>query len=122
MAFCAVVTGGASGIGEAVCKKLASRGINLLVADVQVDQGTALAKELKEMHGIDTDFLRVDVMQEDDIKNMVARAVERWGRLDYAANCAGICEKVWDEEESITSAIFDRFVEAHPAAPTVPSC
>src|ERR1700761_8711360 len=100
----AVVTGAASGIGEAVCRKLASRGINLLVADVQVDRGRALAKELKETHGIDTDFLRMDVMQEEDIKNMVATAVKRWGRLDYAANCAGICEKVWHEEESITSA------------------
>jgi NAD(P)-dependent dehydrogenase (short-subunit alcohol dehydrogenase family) len=118
MASGAVVTGAASGIGEAVCRKLASRGINLLVVDLQVDRGTALTKELEETHGVDTHFLRVDVMQEDDIKNMVATAVKRWGRLDYAANCAGICEKVWDEEESITSAIFDRFVKAHFAAPT----
>jgi NAD(P)-dependent dehydrogenase (short-subunit alcohol dehydrogenase family) len=108
MLFSAVITGGASGIGEAVCRKLASRGINLLVADLQVDRGTTLAKELKQRHGIDAHFLRVDVMQEQDIKQMVGTAVKHWGRLDYAANCAGICEKVWDEEESITSAIFDR--------------
>lgn len=116
MFFSAVITGGSSGIGEAVCRKLASRGINLLVADLQVDRGTALAKELQEKHGVDADFLRVDVMQEHDIKQMVGTAVKRWGRLDYAANCAGICEKVWDEEESITSAIFDRYVMVHITA------
>ena len=111
MLFSAVVTGGASGIGEAVCRKLASRGINLLVADLQIDRGTTLAKELTAKHGVDAEFLRMDVMQEHDIDHMVRTAVNRWGRLDYAANCAGICEKVWDEEESITTALFDRYVK-----------
>ncbi|KAK4927054.1 hypothetical protein LTR66_000313 [Elasticomyces elasticus] len=108
MATGAVVTGAASGIGEAVCRKLASRGINLIIADLQVERGNALAKELTEAHGIDAQFFRVDVMQESDIESMVATAVRLWGRLDYAANCAGICEKVWDEEESISADVFDR--------------
>lgn len=109
----AVVTGGASGIGAAVSRKLASRGIDVVVADLQADHGHALAEELKQKHGVDATFLKVDVMQEDDIQNMVGTAVKRWGRLDYAANCAGICEKTWDEEESITAALFDRYGKLH---------
>lgn len=108
MSLSAIVTGAASGIGEAVSRKLATRGINILIADVQVDRGQTLAAELAKKYGINTEFLRVDVTQEEDIQKMVATAVKRFGRLDYAANCAGICESIWDEEESISSAIFDR--------------
>ena len=81
---------------------------NQLVADLQIDRVNALAKELKDKHGVDAEFLRIHVMEEDNINDMVARALKRWVRLDCVANCAGICEKFWDEEENITSAIFDK--------------
>lgn len=44
---------------------------------------------------------------------MVKTAAKRWGRLDYTANCAGICGKIWDEEESVTTELVDRSVNPH---------
>lgn len=105
----AVVTGGASGIGEAVCRKLASRGISIVVADLNADRGERLAAELSKIYSIDAVFITVDVTKEEDIKRMVEFAANRWGRLDYAANCAGVCiEDAWNEEESVSADVFDK--------------
>ena len=87
----ALVTGGASGIGEATARKLASRCINVLIADVNDAAGEKLAAALKLEYGVDACYEHVDVSKEEDVKKMVEAIVERWGRLDYAANVAGIC-------------------------------
>lgn len=106
----AIVTGGASGIGAATCKKLASRGINIVVADLQADRGHAFAAELSSTYSIDAQFISLDVTKEEDVKRMVEFATKRWGRIDYAANCAGIClETSWDEEESVSTSAVDRY-------------
>jgi NAD(P)-dependent dehydrogenase (short-subunit alcohol dehydrogenase family) len=108
--FSAVVTGGASGIGTAVARKLASRGIAVLIADVQVEKGQSLVKEIRTKYKTPAEFVRTDVSQESDVQKMVQTAVDSWGRLDYAANCAGICEKIFDEEETVTAELVDRSV------------
>lgn len=113
MSYSAIVTGGASGIGAAVCSKLASRKINLLIADVQKEAGNKLAEELSKSYSIEAYFLFVDVASEESVKEMVAFAVQKFGRLDYAANCAGICETTWAEEESISTELFEKYVCAH---------
>ncbi|OAP58402.1 2,5-dichloro-2,5-cyclohexadiene-1,4-diol dehydrogenase [Fonsecaea erecta] len=104
----ALVTGAASGIGRAVANKLARRGISLLLADRNQNQGSAAADDIAQKYRVRAKFQRVDVTQESEVKQLVAAALEFTGRLDYAANCAGICETVWDEEESITTELFDR--------------
>ncbi|KAF9886951.1 hypothetical protein FE257_010692 [Aspergillus nanangensis] len=104
----AIVTGGAGGIGAAVTRKLASRGINVLIADLQDDEGEKLVVELKNEYNVDAAFLHVDVSQEADVIQMVNRAVELWGRLDYAANVAGICKESPKEETSLTTELFDQ--------------
>jgi NAD(P)-dependent dehydrogenase (short-subunit alcohol dehydrogenase family) len=50
----------------------------------------------------------VNITQEAEVKALVEAATALTGRLDYAANCAGICEAIWEEEESITTELFDR--------------
>jgi NAD(P)-dependent dehydrogenase (short-subunit alcohol dehydrogenase family) len=105
----AIVTGGASGIGEAVCSKLASRGINVLIADLQVGRGNALARRLSRTYSVDVHYTPLDVSLEQSVQEMVQCAVQRWGRVDYAANCAGICESTWAEEESITTELVDKW-------------
>ncbi|KAL6240208.1 hypothetical protein RBB50_012895 [Rhinocladiella similis] len=104
----ALVTGAASGIGRAVANKLASRGISIVLTDINEEQGTAAADEVAQKYNVRTKFQRVDVTQEAEVKAMVAAALGLTGRLDYAANCAGICESIWEEEESITTEVFDR--------------
>ncbi|KPM46383.1 hypothetical protein AK830_g163 [Neonectria ditissima] len=108
----AIVTGGAGGLGQAIAKKLASRGINVLIADKQEGaNGHLLAAKLSREYRVDVLYQLTDVTNEDDVKRMVQVAVDRWGRLDWAANNAGISERLDDNEDSVSTAEFDAIYE-----------
>ncbi len=81
----AVVTGGASGIGEGTVRLFAAEGARVVIADIQDGRGQHLAEEL----GPTTAYVRTDVSQEDDIREAVQHAVKKWGRLDCMFNNAG---------------------------------
>jgi NAD(P)-dependent dehydrogenase (short-subunit alcohol dehydrogenase family) len=78
-----IVTGGASGLGEGTARMLAAHGGHVVVADLQVERGEAVAKE------IGGTFVRCDVSQEADGQAVVAAAVAA-GKLMGLVNCAGI--------------------------------
>jgi NAD(P)-dependent dehydrogenase (short-subunit alcohol dehydrogenase family) len=80
----AIVTGGASGIGEAICRLFSSEGAHVVVADIQRPAGEALARE------IGGEFLQLDVTDEDAWSQGVRQVVERNGRLDVLVNNAGV--------------------------------
>ena len=82
----AIITGGASGIGEASARLFVEEGASVLIADVQDDKGWKLAEGL----GIRAEYLHADVSRESDIKALVSRAVEAHDRLDCMFNNAGI--------------------------------
>ncbi|MFN8023036.1 MAG: SDR family oxidoreductase [Acidimicrobiales bacterium] len=82
----AVVTGGASGIGEGIVRRLVGGGGRCVIADLQIERAEALAREL----GDAAVAWRVDVTDEADVAAAVGLAVERWGRLDAMFNNAGI--------------------------------
>ncbi|KIX06728.1 uncharacterized protein Z518_04704 [Rhinocladiella mackenziei CBS 650.93] len=104
----AIVTGGASGIGAATSRKLASRGINVLVTDIQTELGEKMASELKSTFKVDAAFLRVDVSREEDVRAMVNTVVQKWGRLDYAANVAGFCKEDRYNEANVSTEEVDK--------------
>lgn len=104
----ALVTGGAGGLGRAIVRKLASRGIRVLIADVQEELGQETAAEASSEFGVEVVFHWTDVTKEEDVKAMVKAVVDRWGRLDWAVNNAGISEKLDDNEDSLSAADFDR--------------
>ena len=81
----AIVTGGASGIGEGTIRLFASEGAKVVIADMQEARGAALAEELGEA----ALFQKVEVRQEDQVKAAVELALENWGRLDCMFNNAG---------------------------------
>jgi NAD(P)-dependent dehydrogenase (short-subunit alcohol dehydrogenase family) len=101
----AVVTGGASGIGEGTVRRFVDEGARVVVADIQVDAGEALAAEL----GASTRFVRTDVTEEDDVAAAVAHAVAEFGRLDVMFNNAGILGVVGPIAETPTEG-WDRTV------------
>ncbi len=82
-----IVTGGASGLGEGSARMLAREGGKVVIADLQVDKGQALAAELGGV------FVRCDVSQEADGRAVVA-AAQSLGKLMGLVNCAGIAPAV----------------------------
>ena len=81
-----VVTGGASGIGEATVRMLVAGGGAAVIADVQDERGQALASELGEQVA----FCHCDVAQEGDVARTVELARSRFGHLDLMCNNAGM--------------------------------
>jgi NAD(P)-dependent dehydrogenase (short-subunit alcohol dehydrogenase family) len=82
-----IVTGGASGLGEGTARLLAAKGGKLVIADLQVERGQAVAAE------VGGQFVRCDVSQEADGQAVVAAAVAM-GKLMGLVNCAGIAPAV----------------------------
>lgn len=81
----ALVTGGASGLGEATVRQLVRRGGRVLIVDLNEDRGNALAAELGEV----ARFARADVSDADQVQAAVEQATSM-GTLRAAINCAGI--------------------------------
>ena len=82
----AVVTGGASGIGEGIVRRFVADGGRCVIADLHVERADALAAELGDAVIAE----RVDVTQEADLASVVDLAVARFGRLDCMFNNAGM--------------------------------
>jgi NAD(P)-dependent dehydrogenase (short-subunit alcohol dehydrogenase family) len=82
-----IVTGGASGLGAGTARMLAHHGARVVIADVQIEAGQALAEELG------AEFIKCDVTSEDDAKAAVDLGA-RAGKLMGLVNCAGIAPAV----------------------------
>ncbi len=82
----AVITGSASGIGNAAVRLFVEEGSRVVIADIQDSKGEQLAEEL----GALVDYVHTDVSQEADIKVAIERAMTRFGRLDCLYNNAGL--------------------------------
>ena len=88
MAPVVLITGALTGIGRATAIAFAKEGARLVIAGRRDDAGKALVAELREL-GAEAEFVRADVRHEDDVRILVDRAVDRFGRLDVAVNNAG---------------------------------
>lgn len=82
----ALVTGGASGLGEACVRLFTARGGKAVIVDRDAEKGAALATEL----GDATRFAQTDVTSETDVTNAVNTAYEAFGGLNIVVNCAGV--------------------------------
>lgn len=81
-----LVTGGASGLGEACVRRLAQQGAKVVILDLNEALGQALATEL----GSSVAFVKTDVTNETDVQQAIDTALRLYGRVDVAINCAGI--------------------------------
>lgn len=104
----ALVTGGSSGIGKATAIAFSEAGWSVAVADVNEELGAQVAQEI-EASGAQAMFVRCDVADADQVKAMVERTVERFGRLDAAFNNAGI-EGQPSETAECTPENWDRLL------------
>ena len=81
---CAIITGGASGLGEATARHFAENGAQVTILDRDADRGPKVAAE------IGGHFVQTDVTDEDSVSAAIAFAVEKMGRISACVNCAGI--------------------------------
>lgn len=84
-----LVTGGASGLGEACVRLLTQAGAKVVIADLNSDAGIALSTEHSHT-GLSTLFVKTDVTDEESMRAAARDAVETFGGLHVLINCAGI--------------------------------
>lgn len=93
-----LVTGGASGLGEAVVRAIVAQGGNVVIADLNESAGQALINEL----GDKARFVRCDITSSDDVQAAVDVAEKVFGGLQGSVNCAGIAvvQKLLDRDNN----------------------
>jgi len=87
----AIVSGGASGMGKAVAQQFAGLGARVVISDLISSSGEALAASIRDAGG-EAIFVAANVAVEDEVEKLVATTLERYGRLDWAANMAGVAQ------------------------------
>lgn len=83
----ALITGGAQGLGQAICQRLAAEGCHIAVADINEEKAVQTAAAIQNQRAIG---IKVDVTKEDQVAAMVDRTVQEFGRLDILVANAGI--------------------------------
>lgn len=113
----AIVTGGASGIGKAVCRALADEGVSLAVADVDEEAAAATLSQLNALQGPDHLCVKTDVASRESVEHLVAKTGEAFGRIDILVNNAGINipRLLVDPagKEELTEQVWDTVVEVN---------
>lgn len=99
----AIVTGGAMGIGKGIVTVFAQEGAKVVIADINEVAGRETEKELRDQ-GFEAFFVRCDVSNEEDVKAMIQKTIERYGALHILVNNAGI-----GVYKSITEATREEF-------------
>lgn len=101
----AIVTGGARGIGAAIVRRFVEQGARVAIADILVEEGEQLQKELTEQ-GHDVVFVRTDVSNAESVQAFVQSVLDRFGKIDVLCNNAAVNipgsveeleEDVWDK-------------------------
>jgi NAD(P)-dependent dehydrogenase (short-subunit alcohol dehydrogenase family) len=104
----AVITGAASGIGEATARLFVGEGASVVLADIDDDRGKRIADESGER----AHFVHADVSREPDVEGAVALAVDTFGGLDCIFNNAGNPGSI-ERIEDVDMTMFDRTVAIH---------
>ncbi|XP_019153593.1 PREDICTED: secoisolariciresinol dehydrogenase-like [Ipomoea nil] len=102
----AVITGGASGIGECSARLFVRHGAKVIIADIQDELGRAVCDEIG---GDYVSYVHCDVRREADVENAVNAAVSKHGKLDIMFSNAGVPGKGGESSSSILNADYDNF-------------
>ena len=104
-----LITGALTGIGRAAAVVFAQEGARVVVSGRRDKEGQELAAELQALRA-EAIFVRADVRNENDVRDLVDRTIARFGRLDVAVNCAGTEGKpgpVTEQTAETYAATFD---------------
>lgn len=109
-----LVTGGAGGLGAAICRMLYREGAVVTIADIHEDKASALAEEL-DGTGTKACGLYLDICDEAQVEKAIADVVSEYGRLDFLVNNAAIDKTVSVEELEVSE--WDRIMATNLRAP-----
>lgn len=101
----AIVTGAASGIGEACFLSFMDKKANVVAVDINKQRLEETSKTLDKNKHI---CIVADITQKKDIENIVSSTINKFGKVDFLVNCAGICQKIGVEE--MTENDWDRMM------------
>ncbi len=85
----AIITGGSKGLGLMMAEGFAEAGANLVLCSRKIDQCEESAAKIRTL-GVECDAVRCDIAEQDDVKNLVAHTMNRFGKIDILVNNAGI--------------------------------
>ncbi len=106
-----IVTGAASGIGNAIAKRFASEGGKVAIADLNAEASQKAADEIKAKYGVDALGIAMDVTSEDQVNAGVAQVVEAWGGVDVLVSNAGI--QIVNPVENFAYADWKKMLAIH---------
>ena len=101
-----LITGALTGIGRATALAFAKEGAQLVVSGRRDEEGQQLVTEIRSQGG-EADFIHADVRREEDVRNLIDKTVERYGRLDAAVNTAGT--------EGVPGSVMEQTAESYAA-------
>src|SRR6266852_3773555 len=107
-----VITGSAGGMGQAAAELFASEGASIIVTDVVADAGEETARGIRDAGG-KAIFVKADVSKEEEVKHLVARSIEAFGRIDVLYNNAGIMPADDAGVIDLTEATWDRIMDVN---------
>ena len=107
----AVITGGASGLGEATARSLSGSGAKVAILDIAAERGEKLAAEL----GPNVLFVHGDVTSDEGSRAAMEKAVAAFGTINVAINCAGVADpgKILSKKGPMSLAFFNRVVQTN---------
>ncbi len=86
----AIVTGAGQGLGEAIARRLAAEGCNVVIADINIENATAIAEDIEKTFGVRAIPDRADITDEHQVETLVEKTVKEFGTLDIMVCNAGI--------------------------------
>src|SRR5258707_15649334 len=101
-----LITGALTGIGRATALAFANEGARVVISGRREEEGEKLVHELRKL-GAEAEFVISDVRREEDVRNLIDKTVERFGRLDVAVNTAGT--------EGVPSPITEQTADSYAA-------
>ncbi|XP_019159252.1 PREDICTED: xanthoxin dehydrogenase [Ipomoea nil] len=107
----ALVTGGASGIGESIVRLFHKQGAKVCVADIQDDLGQQICRSLGGESSIC--FVHCDVSLEDDVSRSVDFAVDKFGTLDVIVNNAGLSGPAVPDIRDFELSVFEKILDVN---------
>ena len=107
----AIITGGASGLGEATVREIVKKGGNVSIFDFQEERGNILSEKLGE----NCTFLKTDVTSEKSINKSLSSVLSKFKFINLLVNCAGIgiANKVIGKEQLHDSKIFQKIIDVN---------